>query len=118
MPSVIGHLKAGSLRAIAVTSGRRAALLKDVPTIAESGFPGFDVTPWFGVLGPAGMPPSVVTRINADINRLLVSRDIVERFAAQGAEPLVTTPAQFGAIIAADVSLWSRIVRETGATVD
>ncbi len=118
MPSVIGHLKAGSLRAIAVTSGRRAALLKDVPTIAESGFPGFDVTPWFGVLGPAGMPPSVVTRINADINRLLASRDIVERFAAQGAEPLVTTPAQFGAIIAADVSLWSRIVRETGATVD
>ncbi len=118
MPSVIGHLKAGSLRAIAVTSGRRAALLKDVPTIAESGFPGFDVTPWFGILGPAGMPLPVVTRINADINRLLASREIVERFAAQGAEPLVTTPAQFGAIIAADVSLWSRIVRETGATVD
>ncbi|MCE2946933.1 MAG: Bug family tripartite tricarboxylate transporter substrate binding protein [bacterium] len=118
MPSVIGHLKAGSLRAIAVTSGRRAALLKDVPTVAESGFPGFDVTPWFGVLGPAGLPEAVVTRINGDINRLLASRETVDRFAAQGAEPLVTTPAQFGRIIAADVALWSRIVRETGATVD
>jgi tripartite-type tricarboxylate transporter receptor subunit TctC len=118
MPSVIGHLKAGSLRAVAVTSGRRAALLKDVPTIAESGFPGFDVTPWFGVLGPAGMPEAVVTRINTDINRLLASRETVDRFASQGAEPLVTTPAQFARIIAADVALWSRIVRETGATVD
>ena len=118
MPSVIGHLKAGSLRAIAVTSGRRAALLKDVPTIAESGFPGFDVTPWFGVLGPAGIPEPLVARINGDINRLLGSRDTVERFAAQGAEPLVTTPAQFGRIIAGDVALWSRIVRDTGATVD
>ena len=118
MPSVIGHLKAGSLRAVAVTSGRRAALLRDVPTIAESGFPGFDVTPWFGVLGPAGMPAPLVARINADINRLLGSRDTIERFAAQGAEPLATTPAQFAAIIAADVALWSRIVRETGATVD
>jgi tripartite-type tricarboxylate transporter receptor subunit TctC len=118
MPSVIGHLKAGSLRAVAVTSGRRAALLKDVPTIAESGFPGFDVTPWFGVLGPAGIPEPLVARINGDINRLLGSRDTVDRFAAQGAEPLVTTPAQFGRIIASDVALWSRIVRDTGATVD
>jgi tripartite-type tricarboxylate transporter receptor subunit TctC len=118
MPSVIGHLKAGSLRAIAVTSGRRAALLKDVPTIAESGFPGFDVTPWFGVLGPAGVPRDIVSRVNADINRLLGSRETVERFAAQGAEPLVTTPEQFAKIIAADVALWGRIVRETGATVD
>lgn len=118
MPSVIGHLKAGSLRAVAVTSGRRAALLKDVPTIAESGFPGFDVTPWFGVLGPAGIPEPLVGRINGDINRLLGSRDTVDRFAAQGAEPLVTTPAQFGRIIASDVALWSRIVRDTGATVD
>lgn len=118
MPSVIGHLKAGSLRAVAVTSGRRAVLLKDVPTIAESGFPGFDVTPWFGVLGPAGMPEAVVARINTDINRLLGSREVAERFASQGAEPLVTTPAQFAKIIASDVALWSRIVRETGATVD
>jgi len=118
MPSVIGQLKAGSLRAIAVTSGRRAALLKDVPTIAESGFPGFDVTPWFGVLGPAGMPRDVVTKVNTDINRLLASRDTAERFAAQGAEPLITTPEQFAKIIAADVARWGQIVRQTGATVD
>ncbi|MBC7782029.1 MAG: tripartite tricarboxylate transporter substrate binding protein [Proteobacteria bacterium] len=118
MPSVIGQLKAGTLRAIAVTSGRRAELLKDVPTIAESGYPGFDVTPWFGVLGPAGVARDVVNKVNVEINRLLASRETAERFAAQGAEPLVTTPEQFAKIIANDVALWSRIVRETGATVD
>jgi tripartite-type tricarboxylate transporter receptor subunit TctC len=118
MPSVVGHLKAGSLRAIAVTSGRRAELLKDVPTIAESGFPGFDVTPWFGLLGPAGIARDTVTKINTDIGRLLGTREIAERFAAQGAEPLITTSEQFAKIIARDVALWARIVKETGATVD
>ncbi len=118
MPSVVGHLKAGSLRAIAVTSGRRAELLKDVPTIAESGFPGFDVTPWFGLLGPAGVARETVAKINGDIGRLLAVRETMDRFAAQGAEPLVTTPEQFAKIIARDVALWARIVKETGATVD
>lgn len=112
------HMKSGKIRGIAVTSLKRSSAIPDVPTIAESGFPGFDVTPWFGVLGPAGMPEAVVARINTDINRLLGSREVAERFASQGAEPLVTTPAQFAKIIASDVALWSRIVRETGATVD
>ena len=118
MPSVIGHLKAGSLRAIAVTSGRRADLLRDVPTIAESGFAGFDVTPWFGVLGPAGMPSPLVAWINREINRLLAAREVADRFANQGAEVLAGSSEDFARILAADVARWGKIVRETGATVD
>jgi len=117
-PASVAPVKAGKARALAVTSLKRSDLLPDVPTIAESGFPGFDVTPWFGVLGPAGMAREVVAKVNTDINRLLASRDTAERFAAQGAEPLITTPEQFAKIIAADVARWGQIVRQTGATVD
>ena len=89
-----------------------------MPTIAESGFPGFDVTPWFGVLGPAGMATPLVSGINREINRLLATREVAERFANQGAEVLSGTPEDFARLLAADVARWGKIVRETGATVD
>ena len=118
MPSVVQHVRAGAVRAIAVTSATRSDALKDVPTIAESGFPGFDVNPWFGILAPAGTPAAVIVRINADVNQMLAQKDVIERFANLGAVPFATTPAQFSGIAHDDIVKWAKVVKESGATVD
>ncbi len=118
MPSVVQHVRAGAVRAIAVTSATRSDALKDVPTIAESGFPGFDVNPWFGILAPAGTPAPVIARINADVNQMLAQKDVIERFTNLGAVPLATTPAQFSRIAHDDIVKWAKVVKESGATVD
>ena len=118
MPSVIQHIRAGTLRALAVTSARRSATLPDVPTLAEFGLAGFDVNPWFGILGPAGTPAETVKQINADIGAVLRMKEVQERFAGQGAEPFITTPEQFNEFARADVAKWAVVVKESGATVD
>jgi tripartite-type tricarboxylate transporter receptor subunit TctC len=118
MPSVVAHVRAGAVRALAVTSAKRSDALKDVPTIAESGFPGFDVNPWFGILAPAGTPAAVVKKINADVNRMLTQKDVIDRFTGQGAVPFATTPEQFAQIAHADIVKWAKVVKESGATVD
>ncbi len=113
MPSVVQHVRAGAVRALAVTSAARSEALKDVPTVAESGFPGFDVNPWFGILVPAGTPAPVINKINADVNRMLAQKDVIDRFTN-----LATPPAQFARIAHADIVKWAKVVRESGATVD
>lgn len=118
LPSVAGSLKAGKLRAIAVTSAKRAAAFDQVPTIAEAGFPSFDVTPWFGLLAPARTPEAVVKKINADVNELLKRKDVAESFAAQGAEPYLTSPEEFTRVLRADIQKWGRVVKESGASLD
>jgi tripartite-type tricarboxylate transporter receptor subunit TctC len=118
MPSVVQHLRAGAVRAIAVTSAARSDALKDVPTIAESGFPGFDVNPWFGILVPAGTPAAVIGKINGDVNQMLAQKDVIDRFTNLGAVPFSTTPAQFSRIAHDDIVKWAKVVRESGATVD
>ncbi len=118
MPSVVSHVRAGTVRALAVTSAKRSEALKDVPTIAESGYPGFDVNPWFGILARAGTPATVVNKINADVNKMLAQKDVIDRFTGQGAVPFATTPEQFAKIAHADIVKWAKVVRESGATVD
>ncbi len=118
MPSVVQHVRAGAVRAIAVTSAARSDALKDVPTIAESGFPGFDVNPWFGILVPAGTPAAVIGKINGDVNQMLAQKDVIDRFTNLGAVPFATTPAQFSRIAHDDIVKWAKVVRESGATVD
>ena len=118
MPSVVQHVRAGTVRAIAVTSATRSDALKDVPTIAESGFPGFDVNPWFGILVPAGTPAAVIGKINGDVNQMLAQKDVIDRFTNLGAVPFATTPAQFSRIAHDDIVKWAKVVRESGATVD
>lgn len=118
MPSVAGFIRNGSLRAVAVTSAKRAAAFADIPTIAESGYPGFDVNPWFGLFAPAGTPEAVIRKLNADINEALHAPDVIEKFTAAGAEPYLTTPAQFGAVLKSDIAKWSKVVRDSGAKVD
>ncbi len=118
LPSVAGSLKGGKLRAIAVTSAKRAAAFDQIPTIAEAGFPGFDVNPWFGLLAPARTPGPVVAKINADVNELLKSKEVTESFGAQGAEPYLTLPAEFTKVLRSDIEKWGRVVKESGARVD
>jgi tripartite-type tricarboxylate transporter receptor subunit TctC len=118
MPSAVGHIKAGRLRGIAVTSAKRSDSMPEIPTLAESGLPGFDVNPWFGLLAPAGTPGAVVTRLNRDINEALKAPDVRERFSGQGAVPLAMSPAEFSAQLKADLEKWAKVVRDSGAKID
>jgi tripartite-type tricarboxylate transporter receptor subunit TctC len=118
MPSVIGHIKGGKLRAIAVTSRARSETLPDVPTLAESGLSGFDVNPWFGLLAPAGTPAAIVGQLNREINELLATADLRTRFAGQGAVPLATSPAEFAALLKQDIEKWAKVVKDSGAKID
>ncbi len=118
LPTVIGHIRGGLLKPLAVTTVKRLDALKDVPTMIESGFPGFELTPWFGVLTTSGTPQAVVQKINADINKLLAQKDVVEKFAGQGADPAPWSPEQFAKVIRADIVKWAKVVKESGATLD
>ena len=118
LPSSLPQIKAGKLRAIAVTSLKRSPALPDVPTISESGLPGFEASSWFGLLAPAGTPPAVVTRLNAEVNKWLQSPEGREQLLAQGAQAAGGTPEQFVAHIRAETDKWAKVVKASGAKVD
>lgn len=118
VPTVLGHIRGGLLKPLAVTTLKRLDSMKDVPTMHESGFPGFELTPWFGILTTGGAPQAVVQKANADINKLLAQRDVAERFAGQGAEPAPWSTDQFARVIRADIVKWAKVVKESGATLD
>jgi len=112
------HLKSGRLRALAVTSAHRALAWPDVPTVAESGFPGFDVLSWAGVLAPAGTPPEIIDRLHREIVRILDIPEVRNVFLAQSAEPVGNTPEQFAAEIKSSVARWAPVVKAAGIKVD
>ena len=118
VPSVLQHVNSGRVRALAVTSAKRIAVMPNVASIAESGVPKFDVNPWWGILAPAGTDPRVVRKINADVADVLKSADMQSFFAAQGAEAFLTTPEQFLSILVADVEKWAKVVKASGARID
>jgi tripartite-type tricarboxylate transporter receptor subunit TctC len=107
-----GLVKAGRLRMVAVTSAKRASTLPEVPTMAESGLPGFEFNNWFGVLGPAGMPAPLVARLNAELVKMMALPDVRERITFDGGEPAAGPPPEFRALLASDHSKWSKIARE------
>ena len=109
LTSVAPHLKSGAARALAVTSGTRTRLAPEIPTVAEAGVPGFEVSTWWGVLAPARTPPTVVERLNRVIQDAAASEMIQGRLAREGAEPLQTTPAAFGKVLAQELESWRSI---------
>jgi tripartite-type tricarboxylate transporter receptor subunit TctC len=118
MPSAMPHVKSGRVRALAVTTAKRSPTVPDLPTIAESGVPGFDISTWYGVWAPAGTPKDIVNKIAAEIAKALHQPAVRERLAALGAEPVGNTPEEFAAYCQSELAKWSKIVRESGAKAD
>ncbi len=116
--SIGAQIKSGKLRAIASGSPKRSAALPDIPTVAESGVPGYAVSLWFGMLGPAGLPKPVVDRAWRDTAALLKTADVRDRFAALGADPIGNTPEEFTAFIKAEIAKWEKVIRSAGIQVD
>ncbi|MCO6389865.1 tripartite tricarboxylate transporter substrate binding protein [Aliihoeflea aestuarii] len=118
LPSSIQHVRSGALRPIAVTSAERSQALPDIPTIAESGFPGFEAASWFGLFVPANTPDPIVERLNEAIVTLLEDPAVIERFAEQGAVAHSETSQEFATFIESESAKWGEIVEISGATVD
>ncbi|WP_342129230.1 tripartite tricarboxylate transporter substrate binding protein [Hydrogenophaga sp. OTU3427] len=118
VPTLIGQIKQGKLRALAVTSAQRVDDLPQVPTINESGFKGFDAVTWFGFLAPAGTPKEVVAKLNAEFNAALKQPDLLKKLGEQGADPVGGTPEQFAALIKDDIVRWGKVVKQSGARID
>ena len=118
-PTVLGQIREGKIKALAVTSLARSPLLPNVPTLDESGVKGFEVNTWFGFVGPAGMPADVVTRYNTELSRIFRSPEVVEKLGKQGFELTPgMSPAAFGKLIADDMATWIPIVKASGANAD
>ena len=118
LPPVMPYVKSGRLRVIAVTGMERSALLPQTPTVNESGLPGFDVTSWYGIFGPAALPKEIVAKLNADIAAILNAPDLKERLAGLGAEPGSMSVDAFNQYVRQEITKWAKVVKDSGATVD
>jgi tripartite-type tricarboxylate transporter receptor subunit TctC len=112
------QIEGKTIKPIAVTSGKRSAALPEVPTIAESGVPGFDVTSWFGLLAPAGTPRPAIERVHAELTKVLADQDVKERLTGQALDIVGSTPDEFGRFIAAELGTWERVVKENEIKAD
>ena len=115
---ILPHVKAGKLKALGVTASRRSTQLPDVPTIAESGYPGFEVVNWYGVLAPAGTPRNVITRLNREITRIVKLPDVRDRLTSFGLEVVDSTPEEYAAFRKSDLMKWAKIIKDTNLRSD
>jgi tripartite-type tricarboxylate transporter receptor subunit TctC len=116
--SALPHVKSGKLRPLAVSTTRRSPAAPDVPTVAEAGVPGFEVSPWFGVVAPAGTPKGIVAQLSTEINKFLQSPDGKERLSRLGVEAVGTSPEYLGQYIKDEIIKWAKVVKESGARID
>ena len=112
LAAALQHIKSGKLRPLAVTGNKRNPALPEVPTFEELGYKGFTAVQWYGIVGPAKMPPAIVARLNAEINKAIATPELRERLSSEALEPLPMTSAEFAAFIAAEVDRWTKLVRE------
>lgn len=118
IPSVIQHIRGGALRPLAVSSPKRSRSMPEVPTVAESGYPGFEAGSWFGFFAPKGTPPAVVRKLNAAVNEIVALPEIERQMVQEGADPIGGTPDAFGRFVRAEHEKWRVVVRDSGATID
>lgn len=116
--SMLPNVKAGKVRALAVTSAKRNVATPDLPTAAEAGLPGFEVSEWFGIVAPAGTPKEIVTKINADVVQILARADMRDQLLSQGIEPVGSGHEQFGSLIKSEMVKWARVIKQAGITAD
>ncbi len=114
LPNVITHVKSGRMKALAVSGPKRSPLAPEVPTVAEAGVPGFEVTVWFGFLAPAGTPRDIIQRLNAESTRIINSPEVSDRFMKLGVTPATGTPEQYGDMIKSEVVRWAKVVKDAG----
>jgi tripartite-type tricarboxylate transporter receptor subunit TctC len=115
---VMPHVRSGKLRALAVTGPKRVSAAPDLPTVIEAGVPGYDVTLWYALLAPKGLSKEIVSRWNTEVNRIIQTQEIKERFASGGLEPAPGTPDEFTAILKRDVERWAKVVKQAGIKLD
>ena len=118
VPTLLGHIKNGKLRALAVTAAKRTDDLPQIQTVAESGYKGFEAVTWFGLLGPANLPAAIVDAANTELNKALNSPDLRKKLEDQGLNVTPGTSDEFGKLIRADIAKWARVVKDSGAKVD
>ena len=118
VPNVLQQIRGGKMKAIAVSGVQRSVLLPEVPTVSESGVPGFEVTVWFGMQVPAGTPRPVVEKINRDMVTLLKEADVVKRFRDQGVEVVASTPADFGKLVQGEVVKWTQLIKDANIRIE
>ena len=118
LAAALPHIRAGKLKPLAITGLHRHALQPGLPTFEELGYQGFDGVQWYGIVGPAKLPPEITRRLNAEINRALASPALRERLAGEALEPMPMTPVQFGEFIRADIARWSALARERNISLD
>jgi tripartite-type tricarboxylate transporter receptor subunit TctC len=118
VPNVIQHVRAGKMKALGVSTAKRSALAPEVPSLAEAGVPGYDLSVWFGVLAPAGTPREIVQRLNTEIVRILQSPEVKERFLKQGVDVQTSTPEQFDAFVRSEVARWAKVIQDAGIRAD
>ena len=118
LETAMPQMRAGAIRTLAVTSPQRVPAVPDIPTVAESGYPGFDTATWYGILVPKGTPQAVVTRLSTEITKVLESADVRERMAANGGATVKPGPAAFDALIRSELAKWGRVIKEAGVRIE
>jgi tripartite-type tricarboxylate transporter receptor subunit TctC len=117
-PSAIPHIKTGRLRGLAVTTAARSGLVPQLPTVAESGVPGYEAGSWYGIIAPAGTPLAVITRLNREITQVLGTPEFREQLMTAGADPAPTTPEAFAAYLKSDIAKWAKVIKLSGAKIE
>jgi tripartite-type tricarboxylate transporter receptor subunit TctC len=118
VPVTLPHVKAGRLRALAVTTNKRIAAAPDLPTVEEVGYPGYEVTNWHGLLGPKGLPRGIVERLNKEIGEVVKSEEMKKNLTAEGLEPAGGSPERFGQILKSEMARWAKVVQQAGIKID